>query len=208
MALARRGLGALKTALPMLQLSHAELGELATGDTVEVPAPPPALATRTDGLRLVHGESDGIPGVVVDRFGDTVVAQSYVRGADALARFAAIAIARELALANVIMIPAHRRRRGTDDQPVRVLRGVHPDIGRFTEDGIEFAVDLAGGQKSGAYLDLRGLLEQIEKRIVARTLVASGGVQAEAARRLGISRSDLSYKLRRLGLRDEPRSNS
>jgi two-component system response regulator HydG len=60
----------------------------------------------------------------------------------------------------------------------------------------------------GDDLDLRRLLEQIEKRIVTRTLVASGGVQAEAARRLGISRSDLSYKLRRLGLRDEPRSNS
>jgi len=60
----------------------------------------------------------------------------------------------------------------------------------------------------GDDLDLRELLEQIEKRIVSRTLVASGGVQAEAARRLGISRSDLSYKLRRLGLRDEPRSKS
>ena len=60
----------------------------------------------------------------------------------------------------------------------------------------------------GDDLDLRGLLDQIEKRIVSRTLVASGGVQAEAARRLGISRSDLSYKLRRLGLRDGPRSNS
>src|SRR5689334_18525907 len=50
------------------------------------------LASRTDGLRLVHGESDGIPAVVVDRFGDTLVATSYSAGADALARYAALAL--------------------------------------------------------------------------------------------------------------------
>ena len=55
--------------------------------------------------------------------------------------------------------------------------------------------------------DLRALLEEFERRVVSRALVAAGGVQAEAARRLGVSRSDLSYKLRRLGLRPEPRSN-
>ncbi len=70
-------------------------------------------------------------------------------------------------------------------------------------DAIEACVGSLGDD-----LDLRGLLEEIERRVVARTLIASGGVQAEAARRLGISRSDLSYKLRRLGLRDDDRSKS
>lgn len=54
--------------------------------------------------------------------------------------------------------------------------------------------------------DLRETLTEVERRLVTRTLAASDGVQAEAARRLGLSRSDLSYKLRRLGLaatRDE-----
>lgn len=113
------------------------------------------LAKRTDGLRLVHGESDGLPGVVVDRFGGTLVAQSYARGADAMTRFAAIAIANELKLAHVLLRPAHRRK--GEEPPTRVLRGSPPDVARFTEDGIEYAVDLAGGQKSGTYLDLRGL---------------------------------------------------
>ena len=40
-----------------------------------------ALSARTDGIRLVHGESDGIPAVVVDRFGETLVVASYSAGA-------------------------------------------------------------------------------------------------------------------------------
>src|SRR4051812_34968375 len=69
-----------------------------------------ALAKKTDGLRLVHGENDALPGVVIDRFGDTLVAQSYARGADALTRLSACVLARELAIPNVAIVPAHRRR--------------------------------------------------------------------------------------------------
>ncbi len=51
----------------------------------------------------------------------------------------------------------------------------------------------------GERLDLRETLADIERRLVSRALAAAGGVQAEAARRLGLSRSDLSYRLRRPG---------
>src|SRR6185312_3352101 len=53
-----------------------------------------------------------------------------------------------------------RRRRGPP-QPSRVLRGSPPEVARFTEDGLAFAVDLAAGQKTGTYLDLRGLREAV-----------------------------------------------
>jgi transcriptional regulator with GAF, ATPase, and Fis domain len=43
--------------------------------------------------------------------------------------------------------------------------------------------------------DLRGFLAELEKELILRTLKATGGAQAEAARRLGLSRSDLGYKL-------------
>jgi 23S rRNA (cytosine1962-C5)-methyltransferase len=125
------------------------------------------LAKRTDGLRLVHGESDGLPGVVVDRFGDTLVAQSYTRGADAMTRFAANALANELKVPNVILRPAHRRR--GEEPPTRTLRGTPPEVARFTEDGIAYAVDLAGGQKSGTYLDLRGLRHAITTHLTSAT---------------------------------------
>jgi DNA-binding NtrC family response regulator len=50
-------------------------------------------------------------------------------------------------------------------------------------------------------LDLRGLLSSVEKSVIQRTLEATRGAQAEAARRLGLSRSDLSYKLAKYELR-------
>ncbi len=127
------------------------------------------LAKRTDGVRLVHGDSDGLPAVVVDRFGDTLVAQSYARGADALTRYAAGVLARELSIPNVLWVPAHRRRGA--EVTARVLRGAPPAIGAFTEDGMAFSVDLAAGQKSGTYLDLRGL-----RRAVRATPLAGASV--------------------------------
>ena len=49
--------------------------------------------------------------------------------------------------------------------------------------------------------DLRDLLSSVEKTVIVRTLEATKGAQAEAARRLGLSRSDLSYKLAKYELR-------
>jgi 23S rRNA (cytosine1962-C5)-methyltransferase len=47
------------------------------------------LAARTNALRIVNGESDGLAAIVVDRFADTLVVASYSSGADALARYIA-----------------------------------------------------------------------------------------------------------------------
>jgi two-component system response regulator HydG len=49
--------------------------------------------------------------------------------------------------------------------------------------------------------DLRRFLSDLEKEIIVRALNASGGAQAEAARRLGLSRSDLGYKLSKFAIR-------
>jgi transcriptional regulator with GAF, ATPase, and Fis domain len=59
---------------------------------------------------------------------------------------------------------------------------------------------LAWADRLPPELDLRDLLERIERRLILRALEAAGGVQAEAARQLGLSRSHLAYKLRRLDL--------
>jgi 23S rRNA (cytosine1962-C5)-methyltransferase len=112
------------------------------------------LATTTTGLRLVHGESDGLPAVVIERLGDTLVAQSYAHGADALARYVTRLVG---GAPNVLLQPAHRQRRSTGDEVARVLRGSPPDVATFVEEGLTFSADLAGGQKTGTYLDLRGL---------------------------------------------------
>ncbi len=49
-------------------------------------------------------------------------------------------------------------------------------------------------------IDLRGTLDAVEDALIRRALRGAGGVQAEAARRLGLSRSDMNYKTRRLGI--------
>jgi DNA-binding NtrC family response regulator len=49
--------------------------------------------------------------------------------------------------------------------------------------------------------DLRNFLAEAEKTIILRTLKATNGAQAEAARRLGISRSDLGYKIAKFGIK-------
>lgn len=50
-------------------------------------------------------------------------------------------------------------------------------------------------------VSLRSLLDELEKSLIVRALRSSGGIQAEAARRLQLSRSDLSYKLSKFGLK-------
>jgi DNA-binding NtrC family response regulator len=54
-----------------------------------------------------------------------------------------------------------------------------------------------------ASFDLRAFLSTVEKSLIERTLQSTHGAQAEAARRLGLSRSDLSYKLLKYELRKE-----
>lgn len=54
---------------------------------------------------------------------------------------------------------------------------------------------------AGERFDLTAILEQTEKELILRTLTTTGGAQAEAARRMGLSRSALAYKLNKYGIR-------
>jgi DNA-binding NtrC family response regulator len=51
------------------------------------------------------------------------------------------------------------------------------------------------------HFDLTGILERTEKQLILKTLTATNGAQAEAARRMGLSRSALAYKLNKYGIR-------
>jgi 23S rRNA (cytosine1962-C5)-methyltransferase len=153
------------------------------------------LLARTDGVRLVHGESDGLPAVTIDRFAGTLVVASYAAGADALARF----LARCVPAANALLRPA-RRRRGPA-LPARVLRGAPGELARITEDGLAFAVDLVTGQKTGTYLDLRGLREAVAAMPLAGARVLNLfaytgmlGRAAEAAGAASITQVDSSER--------------
>jgi 23S rRNA G2069 N7-methylase RlmK/C1962 C5-methylase RlmI len=92
------------------------------------------LAIHSDAIRLIHGESDGLPAVVVDRFGDTLVVSSYSTGADVLARYAAHALRPGPIVGparHVVLRPAHLRH--SPAEPARTLRGAPPAIVQITE---------------------------------------------------------------------------
>ena len=114
-------------------------------------------AGETNALRLVHGESDGIPGLVVDRYGDILVAQFLSAGverckddlADLLMELTGAVALYERSDADV------RRLEGLQEQ-VGLLRGNDPGGPVvIQENGLKFQVDFRGGQKTGFYIDQR-----------------------------------------------------
>jgi 23S rRNA (cytosine1962-C5)-methyltransferase len=135
-----------------------------------------ALRAETDAFRAIHGESDGLPAVVIDVFAQTVVLQTYSLGSEALGRWAAARVARAVGATAIVDKPAQRRRRGKldDDAPrdehgeplARVLRGRPDPEVTFREGALTLTARPLTGQKSGTFLDLRGL----RRRLATMTL--------------------------------------
>jgi 23S rRNA (cytosine1962-C5)-methyltransferase len=111
---------------------------------------------RSDGVRLVHGESDSLPGLIVDRYADTVVAQFLSAGAERWKAVLADALLAETGLAKL-----YER----SDTNARSLEGLPPATGWLRGEGAtqltiqehewQFTLDIAGGHKTGFYLDQR-----------------------------------------------------
>jgi 23S rRNA (cytosine1962-C5)-methyltransferase len=114
------------------------------------------LDARHTGCRLVHGESDALPGVVVDRYADTLVVQLLTCGAEAW---------RDAIVDALSSLPGVRCVVERSDADVRALEGLAPRVEvasgtlpdplRFIESGIVYEVDALHGQKTGFYLDQR-----------------------------------------------------
>jgi len=117
-----------------------------------------ALARRAPGnfRRLVWSESDDLPGVVADQYGDTVVVQIQTLAMERRSTLIGDLIGRLLTPAEIVF---------RNDAPIRKLEGlpqeVHTRSGRPWEprwasiDGFDVWLDLMGGQKTGYYLDQR-----------------------------------------------------
>ena len=114
------------------------------------------LAVDSDAMRLVHGEADGLPGLVVDRYGDTLVAQFGFAGAErwkdaiADALLAATGCPRlyERSDLNVRKLEGLSELQGW-------LRGDGATLLPIREHGWALQVDIAQGHKTGTYLDQR-----------------------------------------------------
>jgi 23S rRNA (cytosine1962-C5)-methyltransferase len=110
-----------------------------------------------DALRLAHGESDGLPGVIADRYGDVVVLQLLSAGAERWRGELADAV-RELSGCACVYERSDADVRALEGLPARsgVLYGALPGAGvRMCEHGLSYGVDVAAGHKTGFYLDQR-----------------------------------------------------
>lgn len=131
------------------------------------------LAVPSDAVRLVHGESDGLPGLVVDRYGDTLVAQFGACGVERWKRPIVEALLAATGLAKL-----YER----SDAAVRELEGLPAQTGWLAGEGPtalgihehdwRLRVDIAQGHKTGYYLDQRDSRARF----------------AEVVRRLGLQR--------------------
>ena len=106
--------------------------------------------------RAVHAEADGLPGLVVDRFGDVVVAQLNTAGMARLEGEIIAALGAVLAPRAMILRDdsAGRKLEGLAEE-VRVAAGAVDEPVELTENGARFFADLLGGQKTGWFYDQR-----------------------------------------------------
>ena len=116
----------------------------------------PELAGQ-QGLRLIHAESDGLPGVIADRYGDTVVVQLTTVGADKWRAAIADSLHKATGCSRI-----YER----SDVEVRGLEGLQPVTGwlfgdalddelMIEENGVRMGIDIFTGHKTGFYLDQR-----------------------------------------------------
>ena len=106
--------------------------------------------------RLINGEADGLPGLVVDRFGDVAVVQARTRGAEALLDPIIEAIDEVIAPAAVVLRNDGAWRRAEDlDTYVRIAKGGVPGPVTVIEGDLRFLADVEAGQKTGWFFDQR-----------------------------------------------------
>jgi len=117
----------------------------------------PDTNAATNAYRLIYAESDGLPGLVVDRYGDVLVLQSLTAGSEFWKETLADLLLEETGLAAI-----YER----SDADVRELEGFEPKVGilrghlssflfPIREHGLKFNVNLQSGHKTGFYLDQR-----------------------------------------------------
>jgi 23S rRNA (cytosine1962-C5)-methyltransferase len=114
------------------------------------------LAIDATAYRLIHGEADLLPSIVVDRYGDYLVVQTLSQGADRLLPVLVAAL-QDVAQPKGILARNDPRTRSLEglEQKVEVLAGDVPEAITITENGVRYDVDVRRGQKTGLFLDQR-----------------------------------------------------
>lgn len=106
--------------------------------------------------RLVHAEADGLPGTIIDRFGDAAVIQPNAAWAERMVEEIAAAL-REVAGVSTVVLNGQGRARGLEGLPERMelLSGEVPGPVEVPMNGAIYLADLTQGQKTGLFYDQR-----------------------------------------------------
>lgn len=135
--------------------------------------------------RLIHGEGDLLPGLVIDRFGDVVVVQLNTAGMQTLADEIVDALEKVLRPEVIVFRndTGGRRQEGLEAN-VEVIKGTLPDEVVLEENGARFVVPVLSGQKTGWFFDHRVNREWVNQHVEGKRVldvfsyVGGWGVQA------------------------------
>ena len=138
--------------------------------------------------RLLYGESDGVPGLIIDRFGDTLVAQINTAGMEQV-KDEIVAALEKTIKPDTIIFRNDTQARETEGLPqsVEVIKGDAPEFIRVKENGNEFDVPTLEGQKTGWFYDHRVSRQRLQslckgKRVLdVFSYMGGWGIQAACA---------------------------
>jgi 23S rRNA (cytosine1962-C5)-methyltransferase len=151
----------------------------------------PLLGTDTDGYRVVHGENDGLPGLVVDRYADTLVVKLYSLAWFPRLRDVLPPLHARLAPRHVVLRQSRAVQLLTADlygleEGQALTQGPLTTPVVFKEEGLRFEADPVRGQKTGFFLDQRENRALVERKAQGRRVLNafaySGGFSLYAAR--------------------------
>ena len=133
----------------------------------------PLLDAGHTACRILHGESDGLPGVIADRYGDVVVLQCLSAGAEHWRDEIAAALVAATG-ARCVYERSDADVRALEGLPMRsgpVVGTLPEDDAAIVEDGIAYAVDVVQGQKTGFYLDQRDNRHTVREHAAGRRVL-------------------------------------
>jgi 23S rRNA (cytosine1962-C5)-methyltransferase len=145
------------------------------------------VVTDTNAYRLVHGEADRLPGLVIDRYGDYISIQTLDQGMDR-AKPEIVSAIQELFGPKGIVERNDVAVRKRENLPLEagVLTGEVPGVIGVEMNGLKFGADLVHGQKTGIFLDQRENYLAAARYSRGRALdcfTSSGGFALHMARR-------------------------
>ncbi len=120
---------------------------------------------QTNMYRLIHAEGDGLPGLVVDRFADILVAQIHTAGMERLRPLLLDALMEETGVRGLLLRndSQSRRREGMEIEEPAAAAGEVPAQVAVRENRVQFLVDPWQGQKTGFFIDQRDKREALRK---------------------------------------------